>query len=101
MKSSFPKYEYAEMVDAQYRLVTEGLGVKHLRLVIGNSMGGMHTWIWGGRYPQMMDALVPMAAQPTAMAAPNWMLRRVMLETIPNDPDYNARHYTTQPPKMK
>ncbi len=61
LKTKFPQYDYADMVDAQYRLVTEGLGIKHLRLVIGNSMGGMHSWIWGERYPQMMDALVPMA----------------------------------------
>src|SRR5258708_21059514 len=100
MKSSFPKYEYAEMVDAQYRLVTGGLGIKHLRLVIGNSMGGMHTWIWGVRYPQMMDALVPMASQPTAMAARNWILRRTMIETIPNDPAYNTANYASQPALM-
>src|ERR1700726_3900639 len=60
MKTAFPKYDYADMVDAQYRLVHDGLGIKHLRLVIGNSMGGMHSWIWGERYPGMMDALVPM-----------------------------------------
>jgi homoserine O-acetyltransferase len=101
MKTGFPKYDYADMVDAQYRLVTEGLGIKHLRLVIGNSMGGMHTWIWGVKYPQAMDALVPMAAQPTAMATRNWMLRRMMLETIRNDPDYNGGHYTAQPRMMK
>ena len=64
-------------------------------------MGGMHTWIWGGRYPQFMDALVPMASQPTEMAARNWMLRRMMLETIRNDPDYNGGNYTTQPRMMK
>jgi homoserine O-acetyltransferase/O-succinyltransferase len=101
MKTAFPKYDYDDMVDAQYRLVTEGLGIRHLRLVIGNSMGGMHTWIWGARYPRMMDALVPMASQPTAMAARNWMLRRMMLETIRNDPDYNGGQYTTQPRVMK
>jgi homoserine O-acetyltransferase len=101
MKTAFPKYDYDDMVDAQYRLVTEGLGIKHLRLVIGNSMGGMHSWIWGVRYPHMMDALVPMASQPTAMAARNWMLRRMMLETIRNDPDYNGGHYTMQPRMMK
>jgi homoserine O-acetyltransferase len=101
MKTNFPKYDYADMVDAQYRLVTEGLGVKHLRLVIGNSMGGMHTWIWGVRYPQMMDVLVPMASQPTAMAARNWMLRRMMIETIRNDPDYNGGNYTAPPRMMK
>src|ERR1700723_2128600 len=101
MKTAFPRYDYADMVDAQYRLVKEGLGIKHLRLVIGNSMGGMHTWLWGVKYPQAMDALVPMAAQPTAMAARNWMLRRMMLETIRNDPDYNGGNYTAPPRMMK
>ena len=101
MKTGFPKYDYADMVDAQYRLVTEGLGVKHLRAVIGNSMGGMHAWIWGVKYPQAMDFLVPMASQPTAMAARNWMLRRLMLETIRNDPEYRGGDYTTQPRMMK
>ena len=101
MKMAFPKYDYADMVDAQYRLVKEGLGVKHLRLVIGNSMGGMHAWIWAVRYPDFMDVVVPMAAQPTAMAARNWMLRRMMIETIRNDPDYNEGKYTTQPRMMK
>lgn len=101
MKTAFPHYDYNDMVDAQYRLVTEGLGVKHLRLVIGNSMGGMHTWIWAVRYPHMMDAAVPMASQPTAMAARNWILRRSMLETIRNDPDYNGGNYTKQPRMMK
>jgi homoserine O-acetyltransferase len=101
LKTAFPKYDYADMVDAQYRLVTDGLGIKHLRLVIGNSMGGMHSWIWGERYPQMMDALVPMASQPTAMAARNWILRRTMIETIRNDPDYNNGNYTNQPRMMK
>jgi homoserine O-acetyltransferase/O-succinyltransferase len=101
MKTAFPKYDYEDMVDAQYRLVKEGLGVRHLRLVIGNSMGGMHTWIWGVRYPQFMDALVPMASQPTEMAARNWMLRRIMLDTIRNDPDYNGGNYTAQPRMMK
>ena len=101
MKTAFPKYNYEDMVDAQVRLVREGLGVKHLRLVIGNSMGGMHTWIWGVKYPDLMDALVPMAAQPTEMAARNWMLRRMMLETIRNDPDYNGGNYTAQPRMMK
>jgi homoserine O-acetyltransferase/O-succinyltransferase len=101
MKTAFPKYDYADMVDAHYRLVHEGLGIKHLRLVIGNSMGGMHAWIWAVRYPQFMDVVVPMASQPTAMAARNWMLRRSMIETIRNDPDYNGGHYTSQPRMMK
>src|SRR3954449_3655820 len=101
MKTSFPKYNYQDMVDAQYRLLKEGLGIAHLRLIIGNSMGGMHTWIWGGKYPAYMDALVPMASQPTEMAARNWMLRRMMLETIRNDPDYNGGNYAAQPRMMK
>jgi len=101
MKTAFPKYNYEDMVDAQYRLIKEGLGIKHLRLVIGNSMGGMHSWIWGVKYPKEMDALVPMASQPTEMAARNWMLRRIMLETIRNDPDYNRGNYITQPRMMK
>ena len=101
MKAAFPKYNYEDMVDAQYRLVKEGLGIRHLRLVIGNSMGGMHSWIWGVKYPDMMDALVPMASQPTPMASRNWMLRRLMLETIRNDPDYNGGNYTSQPRMMK
>jgi len=101
MKTSFPKYNYDDMVEAQHRLVTEGLGVKHLRLVIGNSMGGMQTWLWGEKYPQAMDALVPMASQPTEMASRNWMMRRIMLDTIRNDPDYNGGNYTSQPRMMK
>ncbi|WP_316214489.1 MULTISPECIES: alpha/beta fold hydrolase [unclassified Bradyrhizobium] len=101
LRTKFPAYDYADMVDAQYRLVTEGLGIKHLRLVIGNSMGGMHSWIWGTRYPDFMDALAPMASQPTEMAARNWMLRRIMLDTIRNDPDYNGGNYTSQPRMMK
>ncbi|TYL95438.1 alpha/beta fold hydrolase [Bradyrhizobium rifense] len=101
MKTSFPKYNYDDMVEAQHRLVTDGLGVKHLRLVIGNSMGGMQTWLWGETYPKDMDALVPMASQPTEMASRNWMMRRIMLDTIRNDPDYNGGNYTSQPRMMK
>ena len=101
LKTGFPAYDYADMVDAQHRLLTEGLGIKHLRLVIGNSMGGMHSWVWATRYPDFMDIAVPMAAQPTEMAARNWMLRRIMLETIRNDPDYSGGNYTTQPRMMK
>lgn len=101
LKAKFPQYNYDDMVEAQYRLVTEGLGVKHLRLVLGNSMGGMHSWIWGVKYPDMMDALVPLAAQPTEMSSRNWMLRRLLVETIKADPGYNAGNYTTQPKAMK
>src|SRR3954469_19448757 len=85
MKTAFPKYNYEDMVDAQYRLVKEGLGLKHLRLVIGNSMGGMHTWIWGTKYPGEMDTLVPMACQPSEMSSRNWILRRLIVDSITND----------------
>ncbi len=83
LKTKFPAYNYADMVEGQYRLVAEGLGIKHVRLVLGNSMGGMSAWMWGTRYPGYMDAIVPMASQPTPMAARNWMLRRMMLEIDP------------------
>jgi homoserine O-acetyltransferase len=101
LKAKFPRYNYDDMVDAQYRLITEGLGIKRLRLIIGNSMGGMHAWIWGGKYPDMMDTLVPMAAQPTEMASRNWMMRRLLIETIRNDPEYADGNYTKQPRSMK
>jgi len=101
LKTKFPKYNSEDMVDGQYRLLTEGLGLKHVRLIIGNSMGGMHTFLWGGKYPDYTDALVPMASQPTEMAARNWMLRRLMVETIRQDPAYNNGNYTAQPGSMK
>jgi len=100
-RAKFPRYNYDDMVAAQYRLVTEGLGIKHLRLVIGNSMGGMHTWLWGVKYPDAMDTLVPMACQPTEMAGRNWMTRRMLIDSIRNDPDYNAGNYTTQPKAVR
>ena len=101
MKAKFPHYNYDDMVEAQHRLLTEALGVKHVRLIIGNSMGGMHAWLWGEKYPGYMDALVPMASQPTAMAARNWMLRRFMIQTIWRDPEYANGDYTTQPASAK
>jgi homoserine O-acetyltransferase len=101
LKTRFPKYNSEDMVDAQYRLVTEGLAIRHLRLVMGQSMGGMHTWLWGVKYADAMDALAPMASQPTAMASRNWMLRRLLIETIRSDPDYKDGNYTTQPRSMK
>jgi homoserine O-acetyltransferase/O-succinyltransferase len=101
LRTKFPRYDYADMVDAQYRLLKEGLGVSHLRLVIGNSMGGMHTWLWGEKYPDFMDALAPMAAQPTAMSSRNWMMRRLITDAIRNDPDWKDGNYTTQPRALK
>lgn len=101
LKTKFPQYNYADMVDAQYRLVAEGLGIKHVRMVIGNSMGGMNAWLWGEKYPRYMDILVPMASQPTAMASRNWILRRLMLESIRQDPEYANGNYTTQPHSVR
>jgi homoserine O-acetyltransferase len=97
LRTKFPNYNYDDMVDAQYRLVAEGLGIKHLRLVLGNSMGGMHTWIWGVKHPKFMDALVPMASQPTEMSSRNWMMRRLIVDSIRNDPDWKGGNYETQP----
>jgi homoserine O-acetyltransferase/O-succinyltransferase len=101
LRTKFPKYNYDDMVQAHYRLVTEGLGIRHLRLVIGNSMGGMQTWLWGTTYPTFMDALVPMASQPTEMSSRNWMMRRLIIDTIRNDPDWNNGDYTSQPRSVK
>ena len=101
LRAKFPRYNYDDMVAAQYRLVTEGLGIRHLRLVLGNSMGGMHTWIWGVNYPDVMDALVPMASQPTEMSGRNWMMRRMLIDAVRNDPDWNNGDYTTQPRMLR
>ena len=97
MRAKFPAYNYDDMVAAQYRLVTEGLGLRHVRLIVGFSMGGMHAWIWGVKYPDFMDALVPMACQPSEMASRNWMMRRLIIDSIRNDPEWNNGNYTNQP----
>ncbi len=97
LRAKFPRYTYDDMITAQYRLLTEGLGIKHLRLVLGNSMGSMETWAWGVKYPGFMDALVPMAAQPSEMSSRNWMLRRLITDSIRNDPDWKGGDYTAQP----
>jgi homoserine O-acetyltransferase/O-succinyltransferase len=97
LRAKFPRYNYDDMVAAQYRLLNEGLGVRHLRLLIGNSMGGMETWIWGETYPDFMDGLVPMASQPGEMSGRNWMMRRMLIEAIRNDPDWNNGDYLAQP----
>jgi homoserine O-acetyltransferase/O-succinyltransferase len=82
----FPHYDYDDMVAADYRLLTEGLGVKHLRLVMGTSMGGMHTWVWGEKYPEFMDALMPLASAPVQIAGRNRFFRRMMIDALQNDP---------------
>ncbi len=101
LRTRFPAYNYDDIVEAQYRLVVEGLGLKHLRLVIGHSMGGMLTWLWGEQHPDFMDALVPMASQPTPMSGRNWMMRRMIIDTIRNDPAWDGGNYRTQPPSLR
>ncbi len=101
LRAKFPLYNYDDMVAAQFRLVTEGLGVKHLRLVLGNSMGGMQAWIWGVQHPAFMDALVPMASQPTEMSSRNWMMRRLIVDSVRNDPGWNNGNYTEQPKALR
>jgi homoserine O-acetyltransferase len=97
MRMRFPKYNYDDMVEAQYRLVTEHLGVRHLRLVLGFSMGGMETWILAQKYPGLMDVAVPMASLPTEMSGRNWMMRRLVLDSIRNDPEWMSGNYTKPP----
>lgn len=97
----FPHYGYDDMVELQYRLVTQGLHVNHLRLVMGASMGGMHTWMWGEHYPQMMDALLPLASQPVEIAGRNRIWRRALMDTIRNDPQWNNGEYASQPPALR
>ena len=101
LRMAFPRYDYDDMVTAQYRLLKEGLGISHLRLVMGYSMGGMQTWLWGEKYPSMMDALVPMASQPNELSGRNWMLRRMLIESIKNDPAWAEGNYKQQPPALK
>jgi len=97
LRTRFPKYNYDDMVDAHYRLLTEHLNVRHLRAVIGNSMGGMETWIFAVKYPDYTDVAVPMACLPTEMSSRNWMLRRLITDSIRNDPDWKDGQYTQQP----
>lgn len=97
LRTKFPRYNYDDMVAAQYRLLTEGLGLRHLRLVLGNSMGGMHSWIWGVKHPDFMDVLVPMASQPVEMSSRNWMMRRLIIDSIRKDPEWSDGNYTAQP----
>ena len=101
LRAKFPRYGYVDMVEAEYRLVTEGLGVNHLRLVMGTSMGGMHTWMWGSRHPDFMDALMPLASLPTQIAGRNRAWRRVVIDAIRNDPEWKNGEYTTQPQSLR
>jgi homoserine O-acetyltransferase len=101
LKARFPRYGYEDMVQAQYRLVTEGLAVNHLRLVMGASMGGMHTWLWGQRHPEFMDALMPLASLPTQISGRNRVWRRIVIDAIRNDPAWRGGDYETQPPSLR
>jgi homoserine O-acetyltransferase len=101
LRARFPRYGYVDMVEANYRLLTEGLGVNHLRLVMGTSMGGMHTWLWGERHPDFMDALMPLASLPTQISGRNRVWRRILIDAIRHDPAYAGGAYTSQPPSLR
>jgi len=101
LRTRFPRYGYLDMVEAQYRLLTEGLGVHHLRLVMGTSMGGMHTWLWGERHPDFMDALMPLASLPTQISGRNRVWRRIVIDAIRNDPQWRSGNYSAQPPNLR
>lgn len=97
LRATFPHYRYGDIVEAEHRLLTEGLGIAHLRLILGLSMGGMLTWLFAGMYPDFMDALVPIASQPGPMSGRNWIQRRISIEAIRNDPEWNGGNYTSNP----
>jgi len=97
LHARFPHYDYEDMVRAQFRLLEEGLNVDHLRLVVGTSMGAMHTWVWGYLYPNMMDALMPLASAPVEIAGRNRMFRAMIIQAIRGDPEWNGGEYTTPP----
>jgi homoserine O-acetyltransferase len=101
LRAKFPRYGYNDMVDAQHRLLTEGLHVNHLRLVIGTSMGGMQTWVWGERYPDFMDALMPLGSLPTQISGRNRVWRRILTDAIRNDPEWKGGDYVTQPQSLR
>lgn len=97
LHARFPRYGYLDMVEAQRRLLAEALGVTHLRLVMGTSMGGMHTWLWGELHPDMMDALMPLASLPTQIAGRNRVWRRMAIDAIRQDPQWQGGDYKAQP----
>ncbi|MGA0026755.1 MAG: alpha/beta fold hydrolase, partial [Steroidobacteraceae bacterium] len=101
LRASFPRYGYLDMVEAQRRLLVEGLGVTHLRLVMGTSMGGMHTWLWGGLHPDFMDALMPLASLPTQISGRNRAWRRTLMEAITQDPGWQGGNYSEQPAGLR
>jgi len=101
LRGGFPHYGYLDMIEAQYRLLTEGLSVNHARLVMGTSMGGMHTWLWGERHPDFMDALMPLASLPTQISGRNRVWRRIVIDAIRNDPEWRGGNYSTQPAGLR
>src|SRR6476619_2122014 len=101
MHAKFPRYGYLDMIEAQYRLLTEGLGVSHARLVMGTSMGGMHTWLWGELHPDFMDALMPLASLPTQISGRNRAWRRMVIDAIRNDPSWEGGEYKGQPASLR
>jgi homoserine O-acetyltransferase/O-succinyltransferase len=100
LHAKFPRYGYRDMVEAQRRLLLDGLHVNHLRLVMGTSMGGMHTWLWGELHPDFMDALMPLASLPTQVAGRNRVWRRIMIDAIRNDPEWHGGDYTHAPQSL-
>jgi homoserine O-acetyltransferase/O-succinyltransferase len=101
LRARFPRYRYRDMIEAQYRLLTEALGVDHLRLVMGTSMGGMHTWLWGEMHPDFMDALMPLASLPHEISGRNRVWRRTLIDAIRRDPEWQGGDYSTQPPSLR
>jgi len=100
LRMRFPAYRYTDMVRLQHRLVTEGLGLTHLRLVMGTSMGAMHAWMWGYLYPSFADGLVPLASNPVEIAGRNRVWRKLLVDAIVNDPTWNGGNYTAPPKGM-
>jgi homoserine O-acetyltransferase/O-succinyltransferase len=100
LHARFPRYGYRDMIEAQHRLLTEGLKVNHLRLVIGTSMGGMHTWLWGQTHPDFMDLLLPLASLPTQISGRNRVWRRIIIDAIRRDPGWERGEYRVQPPGL-
>jgi len=101
LHTKFPRYGYRDMVEADYRMLRETLGVDHARLVMGTSMGGMHTWLWGEMHPDFMDALMPLASLPTQIAGRNRVWRRVVIDAIRFDPAWRNGDYTSEPPSLR
>ncbi|HWM24671.1 MAG TPA: alpha/beta fold hydrolase [Chthoniobacterales bacterium] len=101
LHAKFPRYGYVDMVEAQYRLLSDGLGVKHARLVMGTSMGGMHTWLWGVTHPDFMDALLPLASLPAQISGRNRVWRRMVIDAIRHDPEWRGGEYSTQPQSLR